>query len=126
MHKAHTRQTGQRTKSKSWLGERRTASSTASTAATFRGFNAQAVIVNERFKPSDLAHFEREHGLPARPVAETVGDEDEQFDIATGQLVPTWWVYIDGHVANPFASWLTWAFTVPSLSLVKQNGVWHA
>ena len=111
----------------------RTAYGVNSTAATFSGFNAQAVIVNEGFKPSDLAHFEREHGLPAQPIAETVGplpgeagDEatlDVQFVIAMGQRVPTWWVYIDGHVANPFASWLTWASNTSAVPLVHSLSV---
>ena len=54
------------------------------------------------------------------------GDEatlDVEFIIAMGQLVPTWWVYIDGHVANPFASWLVWASNTSQIPYVHSLSV---
>jgi len=95
--------------------------------------NAQAVIVNQHFKPADLASFEQKHGLPAQPVAKLIGQNDDtagdeasldlQFIIAMGQLVPTYWVYINGHVANPFASWITWASNTSDLPHVHSLSV---
>lgn len=102
-------------------------------AANATSFNGQAVIVNQPFKPSDLAAFEREHKLPSQAVAHTVGhntgdagDEatlDVQFIIAMGQRVPTWWVYINGHTANPFASWLLWASNTSQIPYVHSLSV---
>lgn len=96
-------------------------------------FNAQAVIVNQGFKQTDLAHFERMHQLPSQKVVReigkntnTAGDEatlDVQFIITMGQLVPTWWVYINGHTANPFASWLTWASNTTQIPYVQSLSV---
>eukprot|EP00756_Hemistasia_phaeocysticola_P009952 Hpha_TRINITY_DN14973_c1_g10::TRINITY_DN14973_c1_g10_i1::g.144680::m.144680/K01279/TPP1, CLN2; tripeptidyl-peptidase I len=82
--------------------------------------NSQAVIVNQNYKQSDLNRFCSQYNLNACPKTVTnvgtnsgsAGDEaslDVQYITATGQGVPLTWVYIDGHTANPFASWVTWA-----------------
>merc|ERR1719253_429935 len=61
--------------------------------------NLQAVIVNQGFKPSDLATFQQEHGLPSQPVSKLVGkldgdagDEatlDVEYILTTGAGTPT-------------------------------------
>ena len=103
------------------------------TSASATDFNAQAVIVNQGYKASDLAAFEREHGLPSQKVVKEVGkntgeagDEatlDVQFIIGMGQMVPTWWVYIDGHTKDPFASWITWASNTSQIPYVHSLSV---
>jgi hypothetical protein len=69
--------------------------------------NAQAVIVNQGYRNSDLALFTSKYGLPAQKIVKdigidpaTAGDEatlDTQYIIAAGSQVPTWWVWLDGH-----------------------------
>lgn len=96
-------------------------------------FNAQTVVVNQGFRASDLTAFLKRGGMPDQKVVKTIGvntgvagDEatlDIQFIITTGQLVPTWWVYIDGHVANPFDSWLTWASNTTQIPYVHSLSV---
>jgi tripeptidyl-peptidase-1 len=81
--------------------------------------NAQAVIVNQGYKKTDLALFLSRYGLPQQTIVKDIGvnplgggDDaalDTQYIIATGQLVPTWWVYLDGHAKNPFDNWIVWA-----------------
>lgn len=85
------------------------------------------------FKHTDLAEFERVHKLPQQKVEKEIGkntnqagDEatlDVEFIIAMGQLVPTWWIYINGHTANPFASWLTWASNTSQIPFVQSLSV---
>ena len=111
----------------------RTAYGLNDTAATYGGFNAQTVVVNQGFKRSDVAAFERQGKLPSQKVVKEVGKNDNQagdeatldveFIIAMGQKVPTWWVYIDGHTANPFASWLTWASNTSQIPYVHSLSV---
>jgi tripeptidyl-peptidase I len=82
--------------------------------------NSQAVIVNQGYKMSDLNAFCSEYSLKDCPKTVTdvgkndgeAGDEatlDVQYSTATGQGVPLTWVYINGHSANPFTNWITWA-----------------
>ena len=82
--------------------------------------NSQAVIVNQGYKMSDLKAFCSEYNLKDCPSSITnvgkyvdeAGDEatlDVQYSTATGQGVPLTWVYINGHSANPFSNWITWA-----------------
>lgn len=105
--------------------------------------NLQAVIVNEEFNQNDLKVFEKENHLPAQPIvklidgksgqSETEASLDTQYIIAFGPGTPTWYMYIDGHAENPFASWLTYmsnASTIPwvhSLSVgAPENEVGNA
>ena len=93
---------------------------------------ARGRIVLSQNQPPPTHHPTR-YGLPDQPVAKTVGknagaagDEaslDTQYIIATGQGVPTWWVYINGHTANPFASWVAWASNTSQLPLVHSLSV---
>lgn len=101
--------------------------------ANATAFNAQTVVVNQGFKASDLATFERRYFLPKQTVVKeigkndgTAGDEatlDVQFIIGSGQLVPTWWVYINGHSANPFDNWITWASNTTQIPFVHSLSV---
>jgi len=78
--------------------------------------NLQTVVVNEMYKHSDLATFLSQYNLPAQDVvkefgtntqqAQTEASLDVQYIIAAGSLVPTWWVYLDGHAKQPFDNWL--------------------
>jgi hypothetical protein len=38
-------------------------------------------------------------------TAGTESSLDLEYIMTTGENVPTWWFYIDGHINNPFASW---------------------
>jgi tripeptidyl-peptidase-1 len=95
---------------------------------------SQAVIVNQAYKPADIAKFLAKYKLPAMPIpiknvgtlSGTAGDEaslDLEYITSTGLGVPTTWVYIDGHVANPFASWITWASNKTDVPLVHSLSV---
>jgi len=96
-------------------------------------FNAQTVVVNQGFKQTDLAAFERRYLLAKQEVVKevgkndgTAGDEatlDVQFIIGSGSLVPTWWVYINGHSANPFDNWITWASNTSQIPFVHSLSV---
>lgn len=56
----------------------RTAYGLNDTAATYGGFNAQTVVVNQGFKRSDVAAFERQGKLPSQKVVKEVGKNDNQ------------------------------------------------
>jgi tripeptidyl-peptidase I len=92
--------------------------------------NSQAVIVNQGYKLDDLKSFCSEYDLKYCPSTITnvgkyineAGDEatlDVQYSTATGQNVPLTWVYINGHSANPFSNWITWA---SNTSTYNDNG----
>jgi len=95
--------------------------------------NGQAVVVNQMYKQSDLDAFLKESGLAPQKITHNIGkldgsagDEaslDTQFIIATGSQVPTWWVYIDGHAANPFSNWLVWASNNSAIPFVHSLSV---
>lgn len=103
------------------------------TSANATAFNAQTVVVNQGFKHTDVASFERRYSLPSQKVVKevgnndgTAGDEatlDVEFIIAMGQEVPTWWVYINGHSANPFDTWITWASNTTQIPYVHSLSV---
>lgn len=110
------------------------------TLASTHPDNRQAVIVNEHFAQSDLKYFLSENKLPDQEIVKLIDGEagageveaslDTQYIVGFGPGTPTWWMYIDGHAANPFASWLTYmsnASTIPwvqSLSVgVPENEV---
>ena len=95
--------------------------------------NGQCVVVNQGYKAADLAAFEKEYKLPAQKIVRDIGkntgeagDEaslDTQYIIATGQKVPTTWVYLDGSASNPFANWLTWASNTTTIPFVHSLSV---
>jgi tripeptidyl-peptidase-1 len=93
---------------------------------------SQAVIVNEGFSQSDLQSFLSSNHLSPQPVAKLVGEPttpgnegslDVQYITAMGSGTPTWWVYIDGHADNPFASWLTYMSNNKDVPLVQSLSV---
>lgn len=43
--------------------------------------------------------------------------------MSTGEKVPTWWFYINGHIDNPFASWLTWSANNKDIPFVHSLSV---
>ena len=102
-------------------------------SATSPSAGGQAFIVNQGFKPSDLAAFQTTYSLPAQPVDRVVGkndgkagDEanlDSQYIITTGAGVPTTYVYLDGSDANPFTNWLVWAAAEPDATLPKVHSL---
>jgi tripeptidyl-peptidase-1 len=94
----------------------------------------QCVVVNNYYKPADLADFESENGLPKQSIVKNVGTLDNEADtestldvqyiITTGQNVPTWWVYIDGSSpTNPFQKWLDWAAATSDAELPKTHSL---
>jgi tripeptidyl-peptidase-1 len=95
--------------------------------------NGQAVIVNQEYGPLDLKLFLAKYKLPKQQIVKNVGrnsgrggDEatlDTQYIIATGQLVPTTWVYLDGEAANPFTNWLVWASNTSVIPYVHSLSV---
>lgn len=81
--------------------------------------NSQTVVVNEFFRPSDLTKFHKIYNLPVQSIVKEVGKNDPssgqteatldvQYITATGSLIPTWWVFIDGHSDDPFSDWLVY------------------
>jgi len=94
--------------------------------------NSQAVIVNEGFSQSDLQSFLSANHLSPQPIAKLVGAAttpgnegslDVQYITAMGSGTPTWWVYIDGHADNPFASWLSYMSNNKDVPLVQSLSV---
>lgn len=96
--------------------------------------NGQAVIVNQGYKMSDLESFCQEYKLTScvdsiHEVGSNTGEAgdeaslDIQYISATGQGVPLWWVYIDGHTANPFSDWITWASNTSGIPFVHSLSV---
>eukprot|EP00966_Prymnesium_polylepis_P049800 1152494-Prymnesium_polylepis.1 len=93
----------------------------------------QAFIVNQGFKPSDVALFQSTYSLPSQPVTHIVGkndgkagDEaslDAQYIMTTGSGVPTTYVYLDGSMENPFTNWLVWAAAAPDATLPKVHSL---
>jgi tripeptidyl-peptidase-1 len=82
--------------------------------------NRQTVVVNQFFSAGDLKQALAQNSLPDQEIAKQVnGDStgqhagleasvDTQMIVAFGGGTETWWTYIDGHVENPFDSWLTY------------------
>jgi len=79
-----------------------------------------------------LAQFQRQYKLPSQAVAHLVGtngkvgDEaslDSQYIMATGEGVPTTYVYLDGAAENPFTNWLVWASKEPDATLPKVHSL---
>ena len=63
--------------------------------------------------------------MGSKPLNEA-GDEatlDVEYIMSMGVKIPTTWVYINGHTANPFASWLTWASNTTTIPLVHSLSV---
>lgn len=95
--------------------------------------NLQTVIVNEQFSPADLKLFLSENKIADQKIeklingqtgsAQTEASLDTQYIIAFGPGTPTWWMYIDGHAANPFASWLTYMSNASSIPWVHSLSV---
>lgn len=93
----------------------------------------QAVIVNQGFLASDLTKFQQQNGLPSQSVIHTVagnpgtaGDEaslDLEYIMATGSLIPTTYVYLDGKMENPFSNWLVWAANASDAELPKVHSL---
>ena len=93
----------------------------------------QAFVVNQGFAPADLSAFQTLNKLPLQPVKYIVGENtgkagdeaslDSQYIIATGEGVPTTFVYLDGSASNPFTNWLVWAANNSEASFPKVHSL---
>ena len=89
--------------------------------------NRQCVAVNEYYSPSDLASFQKMYKLPAQTLTDIgvdlptqpgiEGSTDVEYITTTGNMVPTYWVYLNATDPNPFTTWLTWSANVSDAEL---------
>mmetsp|Transcript_51993 Transcript_51993/g.145044 ORF Transcript_51993/g.145044 Transcript_51993/m.145044 type:complete len:469 (-) Transcript_51993:141-1547(-) len=94
---------------------------------------SQAFVVNQGFLDSDVSKFQSDFGLPSQPVTEFVGERpsdggdeaslDAEYIMATGQGVPTTYVWLDGSQDNPFTNWLVWAGNATDDELPKVHSL---